>query len=137
MSAVHVRALVAGEQYALAVEHVAEVLRLNEVTPVPGAPPALLGLLNLRGEAVSVVDVASALGLQGERRPAHVVVVVVSDDGRRAGLAIDAVLDVATLPPTSPEDGLSCVRETTVIDGALIGVLDVGALLDRAAGGPS
>jgi chemotaxis signal transduction protein len=66
-----------------------------------------------------------------------VVVVVVSDDGRRAGLAIDAVLDVATLPPTSPEDGLSCVRETTVIDGALIGVLDVGALLDRAAGGPS
>jgi purine-binding chemotaxis protein CheW len=135
MTAVHLRVLVGGEQYALAVEHVAEVLELSEVTPVPGAPPALLGLLNLRGETLSVVDLASALGLPGEHRRARLV--VASDNGRRAGLAIDAVLDVATLPQTSPEDGLACVRETTVIDGALIGVLDVGALLDRAAGGPS
>lgn len=135
MTAVHLRVLVAGEQYALAVEHVAEVLELTEVTPVPGAPPALLGLLNLRGETLSVVDLASALGLPGEHRPARLV--VASHDGRRAGLAIDAVLDVAALPQTSPEDGLACVLETTVIGGALIGVLDVGALLDRAAGGPS
>jgi purine-binding chemotaxis protein CheW len=134
MTAVHVRVLVAGEQYALAVEHVAEVVELGAVTPVPSAPSSLLGLLNLRGEIVSVVDLASVLGLHGERRPTHLLVM---GGGKRAGLAIDAVLDVATLPETSPESGLACVRETAVIDGALIGILDVGALLDSAAGYPS
>jgi chemotaxis signal transduction protein len=134
MTPVHVRVLVAGEQYALAVEHVAEVVELDEVTIVPGAPPSLLGLLNLRGEIISVVDLASVLGLHGEGRPTHLLV---TSAGRRAGLAIDAVLDVATLPETSPESELACVRETAVIDGALIGVLDIGELLDTAAGYPS
>lgn len=135
MTPVHVRVRVAGEQYALAVENVEEVVVLGDVTCVPGAPPPILGLLNLRGEIVSVVDLASALGLQGELQPARLL--VATDDGRRVGLAIDAILDVASLPETSPEEGLGWIRETAVLDGALIGVLDVGALLDAAGGAQS
>jgi purine-binding chemotaxis protein CheW len=135
VSAVYVRMGVAGEQYALAVEQVAEVLSLGDVTPVPGAPASVLGLLNLRGEILSVVELASALGLRGESAPSRLIV---ADDGaRRAGLAIDQVLDVAPLLENLPEDGLGCVHETAVLDGALVGVIDLAALLDAAAGGRS
>jgi purine-binding chemotaxis protein CheW len=132
MTTVHVRVRVAGEQYAFPVEHVVEVDELGEITPVPGAPSSVLGLFNLRGEIISAVDLASALGLAGESHLGRLIVVV--DAGRRVALAIDEVLDVAALPETSPASGLDFVRETAVLSGALIGVLDVGALLDEAAG---
>jgi chemotaxis signal transduction protein len=132
---VHVRVRVAGEQYALAVEHVAEVVELGTVTPVSGAPPSVLGLCNLRGEIVSVVDLASVLGLKRDEDPTRLL--VATDSGRRAGLAIAAVIDVGRLPQASPEHGLGCVGATVVVDGALLGVLDVGALLDVAAGAPA
>jgi chemotaxis signal transduction protein len=82
-----------------------------------------------------VLDLASALGLAGESRPTRLIV---ADDGRRrAGLAIDAVLDVAPLPGTLPDVGLGSVRATAVLDGTLIGVLDLAALLDGVAGAGS
>jgi purine-binding chemotaxis protein CheW len=133
VTAVHVRVRVAGEQYALAVEHVAEVVEMDAVTPVPGAPRPLLGLRNLRGEIVPVVDLAAALGLRGESRPARVI--IATDDGRRAGFAIDEVLDVGALPESSPEKELLFVLETAVVDEVLVGLLDVGAVLDAVAGG--
>jgi purine-binding chemotaxis protein CheW len=129
---VYVRVQVAGEQYALAVEHVAEVVELGTVTPVSGAPLSVLGLCNLRGEIVSVVDLASVLGLKRDEDPTRLL--VATDRGRRAGLAIDAVIDVAPLPESLPEHGLGCVSATVVVDGTLLGVLGVGALLDLAAG---
>jgi purine-binding chemotaxis protein CheW len=135
MSAVHVRVRVAGEQYALAVEHVAEVVELGEITPVPGAPTSLLGLLNLRGEVVSVVDLASALGLGGKSSPTRLLVAI--DGATRAGLVIDEVLDVGALPETSPEQELGFVQETAVLDGSLVGVLDVAALLGAVGGAPA
>jgi purine-binding chemotaxis protein CheW len=129
---VHVR--VAGEHYALPVEQVAEVVEIEAVTPVPGAPESLLGLRNLRGEIVSVIDLASVLGLPGDRRPAKLI--VATDRNRRAGLAVDEVVDVAALPETSPEHALGYVRQTAVVDGALLGVLDARSVLDGLDGGP-
>ena len=135
MPGVYVRVRVGGEQYALAVEHVAEVVEVGVVTPVPGAPESVIGLRNLRGELFSVVDLGAVLGLHGESTRGRLL--VTSDGGRRAGLAVDEVLDVAPLPETSPEHGLRCVSATAVLDGALLGVLDVRALLDLAAGDPA
>jgi purine-binding chemotaxis protein CheW len=132
---VHVRVRVAGEQYALPVEHVAEVVELGQVTPVPGAPRPLLGLQNLRGEIVSVVDLATALGLHGETRPSRLI--VATDGARRAGFAIDEVLSVGSLPETAPEQGLGCVSSTTVVDGVLTGIVDIGVLFDAIAGTPA
>jgi purine-binding chemotaxis protein CheW len=125
---------VAGEQYALPVEQVAEVVEIEAVTPVPGAPESLLGLRNLRGEIVSVIDLASVLGLHADSRPARLI--IATDGGRHAGFAIEEVLDVAALSQTSPEQSLGYVRQTAVVDGALLGVLDARALLDALSGTP-
>jgi purine-binding chemotaxis protein CheW len=132
VASVHVRVRVAGEQYALPVEQVTEVVELEALTEVPGAPDSLLGLRNLRGEILPVIDLASVLGLHRDAQPARLV--VATDGGRHAGFAIDEVLDVAALPETSPEHTLGYVRQTAVADGALLGVLDAGALLDALTG---
>jgi hypothetical protein len=53
----------AGERYALETRHVRAVVRLGEHTPVPGAPDFLVGVLNLRGEVLAVMDLGKVLGL--------------------------------------------------------------------------
>jgi purine-binding chemotaxis protein CheW len=126
---------VAGEQYALAVDHVTEVVVLDELTPIPGAPEWMLGVCNLRGEVLSVVDLAAVLGLPGAHRPARLVVTTAS--GTRAGLAIEEVLDVAPMPAITPEHGLGCVQATVVADDMLVGVLDIDAVLEAAIGAPA
>jgi purine-binding chemotaxis protein CheW len=135
VSDTYVRVRVAGEQYALPVEHVAEVVELGAVTPVPGASPLVLGLYNLRGEIVSVIDLASVLALTGDGHPTRLL--LATDGDRRAGLAIGEVLDVGPLHESSPEHDVACVTATAVIDGELLGLLDVGALLDAVAGAPA
>lgn len=52
-----------GECYALELEQLSEVLPLQQVTPIPDAPPELTGVINLRGEIVTVVDLGRILEL--------------------------------------------------------------------------
>ncbi len=58
------RVRVGGEQYALPVEHVHEVVDLGELTPVPGSADSVLGLLNLDGEIVPTFDLARILQIE-------------------------------------------------------------------------
>jgi chemotaxis signal transduction protein len=132
MGTVQVRVRVAGEQYAMPVAQVAEVVPYAGVTSVPGAPDAVLGLHNLRGEILTVIDPAPALGLRDRGRPSRLI--VAADEDRTVCLAVDEVLGIDPLPEGSPEHGLGCIRATAIVDGALVGLLDVGALLDSVAG---
>jgi hypothetical protein len=80
-----VRALllpVGPERYALALTGIREVVLSPAVEPLPGAPPAVLGVMNLRGEVVPVLDTAVLLGTG---RLARAVCAVLADGG--AGLA--------------------------------------------------
>jgi purine-binding chemotaxis protein CheW len=129
VSVVAVRVRVAAERYALAAAHVPEVATMGEITRVPGAPPRILGVRNLRGEVLPVVDLATALGLTGAGLPTRIVV---AEHGEvRAGLAVEAVEDVGELPEVRERSDEDLLTGAAVIDGALVGVLDVPALLDR------
>jgi purine-binding chemotaxis protein CheW len=81
-----------GEQFALPVEEVQEVLVKQPLTPVPLAPPEILGLLNLRGAIMPAIDLRRRLGfpdaavsepkllvLKGEEGPLSVVVDDIGD----------------------------------------------------------
>lgn len=95
--------------YALPVERVREIVRMRPVTPVPGVPADVLGVISLRGEIVQVVDLKLRLGLPAaEPGPRARIVVVHADDGRTGGLLVDAVREVLTvdeesLQPTAGE----------------------------------
>lgn len=123
---VHVRVRVAGEHYALPVEQVLEVADLGEITSVPGSPPEIVGVRNLRGQVIPVIGLATMLGLSGDE-PGRVVV---AESGElRAGLVVDAVLDVGELPPASEQAESDYLLGAFLVDGELVGALDLDAVL--------
>lgn len=127
MSRLHVRVRVAEEHYALAVEDVLEVAALGDVTPVPGAGPAVLGVRNVRGQVLPVVDLATLFGLS----PAQPARIVIAERGDlRAGLAVDAVTGVEDLPEASEEVDSRHLAGAALADGAFVGVVDVGSMLE-------
>ncbi|MGH2940562.1 MAG: chemotaxis protein CheW [Solirubrobacterales bacterium] len=130
MSGVHVHVRVAGEHYALPVDRVLEVAELGTVAAVPGAPPEILGVRNLRGKVLPVALLSAVLGLSGGD-PSRVV--VVESGELRAGLRVDEVLDVEALPPPSEQVESDLLHGACMIDGELVGILDVDAVLSSIA----
>jgi chemotaxis signal transduction protein len=131
MSRVHVRVLAGGEHYALPVEEVLEIAELGQVTPVPGAPSGVLGVRNLRGQVIPVIDLATMLGLSSDDGNERIV--VAEDSGRRAALAVTATVDVGELGAATEEVESSYLSGAILVDGALVGIVDVPAVLAAVA----
>ena len=128
---VTVRVRVGSERYAVPAEHVPEVAEVGAVTVVPGAPPQVLGLRNLRGEVLPVVALHTVLGMPGDGAPERLV--VAEDGALRAGLAVDAVEDVTDLPDATHATDSPLLSGAAMVDGTLVGLLDVPALLRACA----
>lgn len=131
MSSVHVRVRVAGEHYAVPVEGVLEVAELGDVTPVPGAPRSVLGVRNLRGQLITVVDLATLFGLEDDGPRGRIV--VTEDGDRGAGLAVQSILDVTALPEPTEAAESEYLRGAVLADGELIGIVNLGVALDAVA----
>jgi purine-binding chemotaxis protein CheW len=78
---------VAGEHLAVDLRHVQEVFEVEGVTPVPGMPPALVGVTNLRGLVMPVVDLRRVVGLPTSGPPPRFAVVLRHGDQHAAVLA--------------------------------------------------
>jgi purine-binding chemotaxis protein CheW len=135
VSAIALRIRLGDEHYAVALEHVLEVLELGELTPVPGSPATLLGLHNLRGEILASVDLGAVLGLASRGKPRHLVVVAAGE--HRAGIAVDELFDLAPLPEASATTGSPFLTGGALLEGKLVGVVDVPAVLRSVAGEPA
>jgi purine-binding chemotaxis protein CheW len=89
-----------GTPYAIPIESVREIVRLRPMTPVPGAPPAVCGVISLRGDIVEVIDLRVRLGLAvGATGRASRIVTVSAAVGQLAGLLVDAVEEVVIAEP--------------------------------------
>jgi purine-binding chemotaxis protein CheW len=130
MTSLFVRVAVAGESYALPVDEVLEVADFAGVVRVPGAGAAIMGVRNLRGAVLPVVDLATVLGLPRAAHPDRIV--VVEEGGRRAGLAVDFVAGVEALPEAAEPAESQHLSGAALVDGALVGMVDLAAVLDGA-----
>ena len=127
-----------GEIYALDIAYVHEIIRIQPVTPVPGAPDYIEGLINLRGRVVPIVDMRKRFGLPiratGDR--SRIIVVQVSDD--IVGVIVDAVSEVITVtadlvePAARVVSGLDAeyIRSIAKIEGHLVAVLHPDKILE-------
>ena len=116
---------------------VEEVVRLRRTTPVPHSPPYVLGVMNLRGKIVSVIDLGRKLGL-GTAEPGEASrVYIVRDRSELVGLLVDSSADVvefdaaALEPPPANVRGVEgrFLRGVGRSGGRLAAVLDSGAVL--------
>ena len=80
-----------GEMFGIDVADVQEVTKLQELTPVPLAPAAVSGLMNLRGQVVTVIDLRHRLGFTPRDAGAAGVNVVIRSDRGAVSLLVDAV----------------------------------------------
>jgi len=132
MSSMHVRVRAGNEHYALPVAGVREIAKLGEITPVPGAPAVVLGVWNLRGDVMAVLDLATLLGLGGAE-PGRIVVVEEGD--LHGGLAVESVLDVGAIPePLEPTDS-EYLLGAVLVERVPVGVIDLGAVLGAVSTG--
>jgi purine-binding chemotaxis protein CheW len=76
------------------VSHMREVVRWQAVTPLPGAPALIEGVIDLRGAVVPVVDLGKALGGEPVEATESARIVVTESDGLVMGLAVDAAIEV-------------------------------------------
>ena len=84
----------AGETYGLNVMRIQEVLRYTEIAPVPGAPDYVLGIINLRGNVVTVIDTRRRFGLADGEVTDSTRIVVLEADEQVIGILVDAVAEV-------------------------------------------
>lgn len=87
------------EWYGLSVHQLVEVLPLPKITRVPSVPEYILGVMNLRGEVLSVIDLRKFFGLPEGKTPTDPTIVVVEHGGVRTGLLVDGIGDLVSLTP--------------------------------------
>jgi len=91
------------ERFSLTVLDVEEVVDWPRVTRVPLGPPFLMGVFNLRGSIVAVIDIAFTEGRRPGLLPKHVVVTMIrgenGEEDLRLGIASDEVIGTYTLGP--------------------------------------
>ena len=131
-----------GDQlFALDIMAVREIRGWTTSTPIPHAPAYVLGMINLRGAVLPVLDLSSRLGLPPRSPGASSVVVVAELDGRPAGLLVDAVCDIITVEGHQVQDppklgdaaGSSFVRGVITMENEIVTLLDLDSALPDIA----
>jgi purine-binding chemotaxis protein CheW len=89
----------AGQKYAIAILKVFEVLSDADIEPVPCAPQSVLGVINLRGSIVTVIDLSVWLGL--EKAAVSNCIIVLSHEGQAIGIRVDRILEVLDIAQNS------------------------------------
>ena len=125
------------ELYALDVLNVREIIRPMDISPVPRAPAEYLGVINLRGKIVPVIDLRIKFGLEFTGRTDRTCIVVAqtkdaSGGQKLTGLLVDEVQEVKTLSATEIEEAPSfgAAIDTTYIRGLAKTKEGVTILLD-------
>lgn len=85
------------ESYGINVMQVQEVLRYTEIAPVPGAPSYVLGIINLRGNVVTVIDTRERFGMSSSEVTDNSRIVIIETDMQVVGILVDSVAEVVYL----------------------------------------
>ncbi len=124
-------------EYSVDIMSVREIRGWTRTTALPHSPDYVRGVINLRGAVLPVVDLALRLGLETGEPTDRNVIIVVDIDGRVVGLRVDAVSDILSFPQTQLQpppdmgDDISAnfVRALTIVEGRMIRILDLPAVL--------
>jgi purine-binding chemotaxis protein CheW len=131
---------IAGQDFGVPVMQVRDVLRGQHLTPVPMAPCAIAGLLNMRGRIVTAIDLRMRLGLVPQAASSDAAHVVVEDGGELYALIVDSVGDVLhvderqleKIPPGLNPQWRTVASAVYPTETALTVLLDIARLLDIA-----
>ena len=99
------------EVYGVNVMQVQEVLRYTEIAPVPGAPDYVLGIINLRGNVVTVIDTRLKFGLMPAEITDNSRIIIIEAEKQVVGILVDSVAEVVYLKASEIDDAPSVGTE--------------------------
>ncbi|GGD57800.1 chemotaxis protein CheW [Lacimicrobium alkaliphilum] len=125
------------ETYGINVMQVQEVLRYSEIAPVPGAPDYVLGIINLRGNVVTVIDTRSRFGLETSDVTDNSRIVIIESEQQVVGILVDSVAEVVYLksseidsaPNVGTEESAKFIQGVCNREGQLLILVDLNKLL--------
>ncbi|CAH0534089.1 Chemotaxis protein CheW [Vibrio stylophorae] len=125
------------EIYGINVMQVREVLRYTEIAPVPGAPDYVLGIINLRGNVVTVIDTRARFGLMPGEITDNTRIVIIEAEKQVIGILVDSVAevvdlkgsDIDTTPSVGTEESARFIQGVSNRDGQLLILVDLNKLL--------
>lgn len=95
---------VSGENYGLAIDEISEISKIFDTTPVPRTAEFVIGIGNVRGSVIPIIDLATRLRLVSQPRRREARVLIVRHDDGLYGMVVDEVLDVVTIAPEELEE---------------------------------
>jgi len=127
------------EKYGIKVMQVQEVLRMTEIAPVPGAPHYVLGIINLRGNVVTVIDTRRRFGLADVENDDETRIVIVEANNNVVGILVDSVAEVVDLkkseiestPHVGKDESSKYIQGVSSREGELLILVDVNKLLSE------
>jgi len=132
---------VGGEEYGLPIGCVSSIIRYETVTPVPRAPVAVQGVIDLRGRVVPVVDLGKRLFGTAFEPSQRSRIIVTETSAGAVGLAVDAASEVAAFTPDRmmpapeaalPREMVDAFEAVVHLDGRLVILLDLERVLPKA-----
>jgi len=125
------------ETYGVNVMQVQEVLRMTEIAPVPGAPSYVLGIINLRGNVVTVMDTRSRFALPSHEADDATRIVIIEAEEQVVGIMVDSVAEVVYLkqseievaPNVGNEESSRYIQGVANRDDGLLIMVDLDKLL--------
>jgi purine-binding chemotaxis protein CheW len=125
------------ETYGVNVMQVQEVLRMTEIAPVPGAPDYVLGIINLRGNVVTVIDTRKRFGLELREVDDATRIVITEIEQQVIGMLVDAVAEVVdvrmseieTAPNVGNDESSRFIQGVSSREGELLILVDLNKLL--------
>jgi purine-binding chemotaxis protein CheW len=127
-----------GIRLALPLDSVAEIVRAVAVTPLPGAPRVVEGVISVRGEIVPVLNLRARLGLKPRAASTSDRLALANAGGRRVAVRVDQVDWLADIDPSSIRPaselttGLDHVKGVTQLEGGLVLIHDLDTFLSSA-----
>ncbi len=126
------------EEFGIDILYIREIIRMPVITRVPNAPEYVLGIFNMRGKVVPVVDITRKLGVSRNEESEETKVVVVQVHNVLVGFVVDAVSEVQRVaksiivPPPALMEGVNTkyVEGLARMDDRLIILLDLPKLLE-------
>ncbi len=126
--------LLANECYAIESQFVREVYAMKDYTPLPGTPPFVLGLINVRGQIISVIDIKKFFDMPDKGISDLNKVIIIHDDTMEFGVLADSMLGVLRISMNEiqpPLPTLTGIRQEFLkgVTGGHVIILDAERLL--------
>jgi purine-binding chemotaxis protein CheW len=114
------------EEFGVDILKVQEINRMLDITRVPNAPPYVVGVINLRGKVIPVVELRQRFGMEHKEHDKNTRIIVMEIGGKIIGFVVDAVSEVLRIPRsvTEPPPSIAATGNSDYITA-------VGKLEDR------